>query len=88
MKDKTKMSEAKFQAKVIKALEKKGWEVIKNLRTNKSGWPDLTAHKPHLPPLFIEVKGARTPVSALQKYRHQSLRSKGFKVMVIRDKQK
>ncbi len=77
------MSEAKFQSKVIKCLEKKGWTVIRNIVVNKSGWTDLTAYKSHLPPLFIEIKDTKGRLSELQKYRIKELRNKNFKVLVL-----
>jgi Holliday junction resolvase len=77
------MGEGKYQAKVIKSLESKGWYVIKNMRTNKNGFPDLTAFKPRLPPLFVEVKLKTGRLSKLQEFRIKELRKKGFKVLVI-----
>lgn len=79
------MSEAKFQAKVKLALEERGWYVMKTISCNRPGWPDLMALKRGYPPLFIEVKGRKTPVSKLQLYRHQELRNMGFKVRIIRE---
>lgn len=76
------MSEALYQKKLIDRLKKKGWTVIKNISVNKTGWPDLTAYKPHLPPLFIEVKDTGGRLSDLQKFRIDSLKKKGFKVLV------
>ena len=80
------MSESKFQTKVMDALKCRGWTVVKNIRTNISGWPDLTAYKVGYPALFIEVKGVKTPVDPLQKYRHKQLRKAGFKVRILRAK--
>lgn len=76
------MSEAKYQSSLIKRLEKKGWTVVKNISVNKNGWPDLTAYKAHLPPLFIEVKDTKGKLSKLQEFRIKQLREKGFKVLV------
>ena len=70
------MSESKFQAKLIKNLEKEGWYVIKIIQTNKNGIPDLLClHFKH-PPKFIEVKAKDGTVSELQKYRQKEIFNK------------
>lgn len=76
------MLEAKIQAKLIKQLEKKGWYIVKTIKTNKNGIPDILAFKPRLPPLFIEVKQKKGKLSEIQKYRINELKAKGFKAYV------
>jgi len=39
------MSEAKYQAKLIKQLEQDGYYVLKLIKTNKNGIPDILALK-------------------------------------------
>lgn len=79
------MSESKYQSKIIKALEKRGYYVLKLISTNKSGIPDILALKDGLPPFFIEVKGVKTTISELQKYRIEELRERGFKAIISRE---
>lgn len=78
------MSESKYQSKVIKRLESEGFYVLKLIRTNKSGIPDLIALKPN-EVRFIEVKGTKTPVSKLQEYRIKELTKFGFNATIDRD---
>lgn len=79
------MSEATYQAKLIKKLEAEGWYVLKLMKTNKNGIPDLLALKDGHKPKFIEVKGRRTPISELQKYRINELKQHGFDASVDRE---
>lgn len=79
------MSEASYQAKIIKDLESKGYYVIKLIKTNKVGIPDLLALKDGEQPYFIEVKGKKTPVSKLQEFRLKELQSFGFKAEIDRE---
>jgi len=78
------MSESKYQSKVIKRLESDGFYVLKLIRTNKSGIPDLIALKPN-EVRFIEVKGTKTPVSKLQEYRIKELTKFGFNATIDRE---
>lgn len=78
------MSESKYQSKVIKKLESDGFYVLKLIRTNKSGIPDLIALKPN-EVRFIEVKGTKTPVSKLQEYRIKELTKFGFNATIDRE---
>jgi Holliday junction resolvase len=59
--------------------------VLKLIRTNKNGIPDLLALKPD-DVLFIEVKGAKGVVSPLQKYRIEELIKNGFKAEIRYEK--
>ena len=72
------MSEAKYQSKLIKQLEADGWYVLKLIKTNKNGIPDVLALKDGHKPYFIEVKGAKGKLSELQKYRLKELKDYGF----------
>ena len=76
------MSEQKHQASIIKKLEKEGYYVLKLVKTNKNGIPDLLALKKNEEPLFIEVKVKNGKVSELQKFRIKELKDQGFKAIV------
>lgn len=78
------MSEATFQRKVIKRLESEGFYVLKLIKTNKNGIPDIVAIKPN-EVKFIEVKGVKTPVSEIQKYRIKELNSYGIQATIERE---
>ena len=74
------MSEGQVQSKKIKELEEQGYYVIKLMKTNKNGIPDLIALKENETPYFIEVKTKKGKVSPLQAYRIEELKKLGFKV--------
>ena len=76
------LSEQKVQTKRIKELEAEGYYVIKLIKTNKNGIPDLIALHPDKGILFSEVKRADGKLSALQEYRIKELKEKGFNVEV------
>jgi Holliday junction resolvase len=78
------MSESTHQRKIIKSLEADGWYVLKLIKTNKSGIPDIVALKPN-EVKFIEVKGEKTKVSELQKYRIRELLKLGFDATINRE---
>lgn len=75
------MKEQQVQAKIIKRLEADGWYVIKLIKTNKNGIPDLIAFKGN-DFQFIEVKTETGRLSELQKFRIEELTNLGFKVYV------
>jgi Holliday junction resolvase len=77
-----KMSESKYQAKLIKQYEGQGWYVIRLITTNKNGIPDLLCLKKEETPLFIEVKGSKGRVSKLQEFRINELQKQGFNAIV------
>jgi len=78
------MSEATYQSKLIKQYEAEGYYVLKLIKTNKNGIPDLLALKnDHVK--FIEVKGANTPVSKLQEFRIEELKKLGFDATIERE---
>lgn len=75
-------SEQKVQTKRIKELEAQGYYVIKLVKTNKNGIPDLIALPPGCTVLFDEVKSSTGRLSKLQEYRIKELKEFGFKVNV------
>lgn len=72
------MKEQQIQAKRIKQLEAEGYYVLKLIKTNKNGIPDLIAIKEG-EVLFSEIKTANGKLSEIQKYRMKELESYGFK---------
>ncbi|UOF82497.1 hypothetical protein [Caudoviricetes sp.] len=76
------MTEQQIQAKKIKELEAQGYYVIKLMKTNKNGIPDLIAIPPNSDVLFIEVKKMDGKLSKLQEYRINELKSHGCTVVV------
>lgn len=77
------MTEQQIQSKRIKELEKDGYYVIKLMKTNKNGIPDLIALKDG-DILFSEVKKPEGRLSKLQEYRLKELESYGFRTEVFR----
>lgn len=75
------MTEAKYQAQLIKKYEAEGWYVLKLIKTNKNGIPDLLCIKLN-EVLFIEVKGLKGKLSKLQEYRIKELNDYGIKAIV------
>lgn len=76
------MTEQKIQKKRIDQLEAEGYYVIKLIKTNKNGIPDIIAIPPNAPVLFSEVKTKTGRTSKLQDYRLKELEKYGFKVEV------
>ncbi len=81
---KAKMTEQQIQAKRIKELEAEGYYVIKLVKTNKNGIPDLLAIPPNSDVLFSEVKTPKGRVSALQKYRLKELEDYGYNTEIYK----
>lgn len=71
------MTEQAIQAKIIKRLEKDGYYVIKLIKTNKNGIPDLLAIKKN-ECFFIEVKTEKGKLSEVQKFRIDELKELGI----------
>jgi hypothetical protein len=78
------MTEQLLQKKRIKELESEGYYVIKLMKTNKNGIPDLIAIPPNSGVLFSEVKRKKGIVSELQKYRLKELEDHGIKTEIYR----
>jgi hypothetical protein len=66
------MTEQQIQSKRIKELESNGYYVIKLVKTNKNGIPDLIAIPPGSDVLFSEVK---TPLENYQNYKSTGLKN-------------
>jgi Holliday junction resolvase len=68
------LTEQQIQKKRINELEQQGYYVIKLIKTNKNGIPDLIAIPPDSNVLFSEVKTPKGKVSKLQEYRLEELK--------------
>lgn len=80
------MTESQYQKKLIDKYEKEGYYVLKLIKTNKSGIPDLLCLKDGIKPMFIEVKAKKGVVSKLQEYRIEELQNRGFIAFIDRAK--
>lgn len=67
-----------YQQTIIKEWEFKGYIVLKNIRLNKTGYPDLQCLK-NGKTIWIEVKEEKDTLKPLQKLRIDQLRANGFK---------
>ena len=78
------MTEQQIQSKRIKELESQGYYVVKLVKTNKNGIPDLIAIPPNSNVLFSEIKRPSGKVSKLQEYRLKELDDYGFNTEIYR----
>jgi Holliday junction resolvase len=78
------MTEQQIQKKRIDQLEKEGYYVLKLIKTNKNGIPDIVAIAPNSDVIFSEVKTPTGKLSKLQEYRLKELKGQGFKTEVFR----
>tara|TARA_R100001198_G_C5229449_1_gene209062 strand:- start:1558 stop:1797 length:240 start_codon:yes stop_codon:yes gene_type:complete len=78
------MTEQQIQSKRIKELEAEGYYVLKLIKTNKNGIPDLVAFPKNCEVLFSEVKKLKGKVSALQEYRLKELQEHGLRTEIYR----
>lgn len=78
------MTEQQIQSKRIKQLEAEGYYVIKLVKTNKNGIPDLIAIPKNTEVLFSEVKTPKGKVSKLQEYRLKELKDHGCRTEIYR----
>ena len=80
----SRLTEQQIQTKIIKKLEKEGYYVIKLIKTNVNGIPDLIAVKEN-ETIFIEVKRSDGVLSELQKVRIKELTifKKMIKILIV-----
>lgn len=78
------MKESQIQSKKIKELEAQGYYVIKLIKTNKNGIPDIIAIPKNSDVLFFEVKGPTGKLSPLQDWRLKELKEHGIKAEVYK----
>lgn len=78
--------ESKIQAKIIKEYRSNGFYILKLMKTNKNGIPDLLAIKPMSDGLcdvvFIEVKREGNTTAPLQDFRIKELNNFGIKAII------
>lgn len=77
------MNEQQVQSKLIKELEEKGYYVIKLVKTNKNGIPDLIAIPKNSDVEFFEVKRYDGKPSKLQEFRIKELNNHGVKAIIF-----
>ena len=70
------MNEQRYQKQIMDKLRSDGWYVIKLIKTNVNGIPDIVAFKKGQEPIFIEVKAKGGVTSKLQDFRIKELREK------------
>lgn len=78
---------SKFQTKTINKLKKNGWKVLKVIRLNESGYPDLIALKDGKA-VFIECKEKNDTLKPLQAFRIKELTENGFTAFTEQDGKK
>jgi Holliday junction resolvase len=76
------MREQAIQSKLIKKLESQGYYVIKLIKTNKNGIPDVIAIPPNSGVEFYEVKVPGKKPSVLQEFRLKELNDHGCNAKV------
>tara|TARA_R110000772_G_scaffold233800_2_gene345358 strand:- start:82 stop:327 length:246 start_codon:yes stop_codon:yes gene_type:complete len=74
-----------FQTKFIKEMEGKGYLVLKTIRLNKNGFPDVIMLKEGKT-TFVELKDGNDTLKPLQQARIDELRKKGFEAYCLHDK--
>ena len=76
--------EQQIQKRITTKLEQEGYFVLKIIKANKNGYPDLIAIKNNIT-TFVEVKRPTGKLSELQKVRIKELRDLGINVKVWYD---
>ena len=76
------MTESQIQKKIIDNFTDRGFMVVKLMKTNTNGIPDLLILKNGIAK-FVEVKKPNGEISELQKYRIKKLREQGFDAVVM-----
>ena len=76
------MTESQIQKKIIDNFTDRGFMVVKLMKTNTNGIPDLMVLKNGVCK-FIEVKKPNGKISELQKYRIKQLRIQKFEAVVM-----
>lgn len=75
------MLEKDIQSKIMKALTKAGYLVLRPVAVSKSGYPDLWCLKSGVL-VFVEVKQPGDHPTKLQEHRHRELAAQGFTTVV------
>lgn len=74
-----------FQSKVIKEYKSKGYIVIKIIRLNENGYPDLLCMKRGMDDIWIECKESKDTLKELQKFRIDELNKLGKLAFCLQD---
>lgn len=79
-----RMTEQQIQKKRIDQLEAEGYYVLKLIKTNKNGIPDIVAIPPDTPVIFSEIKTPKGKTSKIQEFRLKELKNHGFITEIYR----
>ena len=79
------MTEKQIEMKLIKETKKHGGLALKFISPGFVGMPDRILLLPGSKMAFVEVKAPGAKPRPLQRKRHETLRSLGFKVYVLDD---
>lgn len=74
-----------YQKKLIKEMRSKGYTVLKTIRMNNNGYPDLLCMKIGETDEWIESKESDDDLKPLQKLRIDQLNALGKKAYCIQD---
>ena len=77
------MLESIIQSKIVNEAKKNGYTVLKVVKCNITGYPDLTLFKDNST-IFVEVKNEKGIQSEIQKYVQKQLENQGFKYYLVR----
>jgi len=77
------MLESVIQSKIINEAKKNGYLVLKVVKCNMNGYPDITLFKDNKT-IFVEVKNEKGVQSEIQKYVQKQLENKGFQYFLVR----
>ena len=77
------MLESVIQSKIINEAKKNGYLVLKVVKCNINGYPDITLFKDNLT-IFVEVKSEKGVQSEIQKYVQKQLEKQGFKYYLVK----
>ena len=75
---------SKFQKKTINKLRKQGWKVLKVIRLNESGFPDLMCLRNGVT-IWVECKEKKDTLKPLQQFRINELKELGFEAFIEHD---
>lgn len=76
---------SKFQNKVVKEYQNKGYTVLKVMKLSANGYPDLLCMKIGEADTWIECKESNDTLKPLQKLRIDELRNLGKNAFCLQD---
>jgi len=77
------MLESIIQSKIITYAKKNNFIVLKVVKCNLNGYPDITLFKDNNT-IFVEVKNEKGKQSEIQKYIQKQIELQGFKYYLVR----